>query len=120
DEQRRSREEDADQQDGERALVAREAGSDGVDEERRRRDAHQRECGGDEGEQSGDGAGDLARFLLVSLRAQRRVYGDERGAENAFPEKVLEEVGNLERGVVRVGRVGGAEEIGRASCRERG
>ena len=111
DEQRRSREEDADQQDGERALVAREAGSDGVDEERRRGDADHRERGGDDGEQSGDGAGDLARFLLVALRAERCVDRDERGAEDAFPEKVLEEVGNLEGGVVRVGRVGGAEVV---------
>ena len=111
DEERGPGKEDADEQDGERALVAREPGSDGVDEIRRRGDAHHRERGRDEAEQPGDGAGDLAGFLLVSLRAERRVDGDEGGAENAFPEQVLEEVGNLESGVVRVRRVGGAEVV---------
>ena len=47
-----------------------------------------------------------------SLREQPRVDGDERGRERALAEDVLEEVGDSERRVEGVRRVGVAEEVG--------
>ena len=53
-----------------------------------------------------------ARLLVLAPRAEAGVDRDERRGEHAFAEQVLQEVGDPERGVERVGRVGGAEVVG--------
>src|SRR5262249_24622169 len=103
--------EDADQEDGQLPLLTGEPGSDGVDEQRSGEDAEQGEYGGDQGEEPGDRPRHLARLLLGAVRPQRRVHRDERPAEHSLAQQVLEEVGDLERRVVGVRRVRGAEEV---------
>ena len=76
--QRGAREEDPHEQDRQLTLRPGEARRDGSDQERRCQNAQQREHGGDERQQTGNGVCDLARFLLVSFGAQRRIHGDER------------------------------------------
>ena len=43
--------------------------------------------------------------------SERRIHRDERRRERAFAEQVLQEVGNAERGVERVGGVGAEAEV---------
>ena len=57
-------------------------------------------------------AGDAAGFLLVALREQARVDGNERCGEHAFAEQVLQKIRDAEGGVEGIGLVELAEVVG--------
>jgi len=105
--------EDAHEEDGEFAFFAVEAGSDGVDEPGSGEDAEKNKDGSAEGEKRGYGTGGLAGFLFVVGIAgeQAGVDGDEGGGEDAFAEKILEEIGDAEGGFENVGGIGIAEVV---------
>ncbi len=113
--QSRAREENPHQPRGGLALRALESRSDDVDEPRGQQDAREHQHRDRESQERRDGARGGAGIRLSSLRPEAGVHRDERGGEHAFAEQVLEEVGNPERGVERVGRVGGAEVVGEDS-----
>ena len=54
-----------------------------------------------------------SRLLVLAARAQAGVDRNERGRQHAFAEQVLQEVGNAERGVERVGGVARCRSSGR-------
>ena len=74
-------------------------------------DTEQNEQRGAQGEQSRDGAGGLARLLLVLAGEQVRVDGNEGSGQHPFAEQVLQDVGDAERGLEHVGGVGVAEVV---------
>src|SRR6185295_10032696 len=57
------------------------------------------------------------RLTLLAARDQRGVDRNERRRQRAFTEQVLEKVGNAERGVERVGRVGLEAEVVREDAK---
>ncbi len=94
------------------ALRALESGRQHVDHPRRREDAGQRQHRDGQREQREDRPRGLRGFLGAAARAQARIDGNERSRERALSEEVLQQVGNAERRVERVGGVGlQAEEI---------
>jgi hypothetical protein len=110
DEQRHAREEHAHQHDGERAPLAVEAGREEIDQQRRRRDAESDERGHRQRERGAHRARDAPRAGDVALGEEPRIHRDERRREHALAEQVLQQVGNAERGLQRVGD-GGVSEV---------
>ena len=80
-----------------------EAGRDEVDQQGRGEDADSDQHGSEQRQDRKDGAGDAARFFLFLMRQQTGVDGDEGGRQHAFAEKVLQEIGDAERGAEGVG-----------------
>ncbi len=75
-------------------------------------DAGERQHRDGQREQREDRPRDLRGFLGAAARAQARIDGNERSRERALSEEVLQQVGNAERRVERVGGVGlQAEEV---------
>ena len=101
----------ADDLNRERALLARESRSDDRDQRRRGEDSGEHDGGHDERKERGDCAGDPVGFAPLAARDERGVDGNERRRQRALAEQILEEVGNPERGVERVGRVGLQPEV---------
>jgi len=95
-------EKDADENDGEFALFTVKAGGDGVDEPGRGEDAEKDEEGSGKRKKSSDGAGGLAGFFLVIAGEKVGVDGDERGGEDAFAKKILQEIRNAKGGFKHV------------------
>ena len=93
------------------ALRAGEAGGDETDHERRREDAEQHQHRDAERQQREDRARRLRGGVVLAAGAQRRVDRDERAGERPFAEQVLEQVGDAERLVEGVGRLGLLAEI---------
>ena len=111
DEQACAGKEDADEEDGELALLAVEAGGDGVDEPGGGENTEENEERSADGEESRNGTGGFAGFFFVFAGEQVGVNGNEGGGEDAFAEKVLQEVGDAEGGFEDVGRIGVAEIV---------
>ena len=94
------------------ALLAGEAGRDDRDEPGREQHAGQHERRATTSASSAATAPATRRASASSpAGAQPGVDRDERGGEHAFAEQVLQEIGDPERRVERVGRVGGAEVV---------
>jgi hypothetical protein len=55
---------------------------------------------------------DAAGFLLLPLREEARVNGDEGSRERSFTEEVLQEVRDLQGGLEGVRRIRVAEVVG--------
>ena len=96
---------------GHLALLALESRRDHGDEPRREQHAGQHQRRGHQSQQRGHRACHPAGLRVVPAGAKSGVDRDERGREHAFAEQVLQEVGDPERGVERVGGVGGAEVV---------
>ena len=95
-------------------------GREAVDQPRRREDADQHEQTHRERQRRADRARHAARRGRVALGEQSRVHRDEGRREHALAEEVLQQVGNPERGLQRVGDVGVAEVVGEARARAPG
>ena len=104
--------EDADKENGEFALFAVEAGSDGVNEPGSGENAEKDENGSAQGEKRCNGSGGLACFFLVVARQQVGINGNEGSREDTFAKKILQEIGDAEGGFENVGGIGVAEVVG--------
>src|SRR5207249_1965612 len=102
---------DANDLDRELALRAAESRRNGVDEERRRQYADEHGDRDDHREKRGNGAGDPIGFLPLAARDEARIHRNQRRRQRPFAEQILEEVGNSERRVERVGGVGLEAEV---------
>ena len=111
DEEAHPRKHDLDEMDGEDAEVAVKAGGDEVDEHRGQQDAEENDDADANGKQAGDDAGDTTRKVDFTFGQESGVDGDEGGGEDAFAQKVLEKVGDLEGGGERASRLGIAQVI---------
>ena len=105
------REQHAHDRDRQLALTAVKAWRNQVDEQGRGDHTDEHQHGHDQAEHGENGAGDAIRVAPFAARDERRVDGDERAGERAFAEQVLQEVGNLHRGVERVGGVASQTEV---------
>jgi len=112
DEESCAREEDANEKDGEFALFAVEAGSDGVDEPWRGEHTEQDQERGRKCEESGNSTRGFAGFFLVVTGEEIGIDRDKGRGEDTFAEKVLQEIGDAEGGFEDVGSVGIAEVVG--------
>ena len=74
-----------------------------ADEHRREQHAEQRDRAGDAEQQREHRTGDAPGFLRAALAEQRRVRGNERRAERAFAEQVLQHVRHAQPGAEHVG-----------------
>ena len=84
----------------------------------RRRDHPDEDQDGDDERQQGEERPRRLRCgLMLPARAQRRVDRNERAGERAFAEEGLQQVGNAEGSVERVGRDGLLAEV---LCEQRG
>ena len=102
---------DADDADGQFALVAREARRDDRDEDRRRHHAERDQHGDHQREQRANGTRDAVSFLTIAARQQSGVDRDERAGERAFAEQILKNVWDSKGRVERVGRIGLQTEV---------
>ena len=103
--------------DRELALFAVKAGRDQVDEiaaspNIRRHDENRRHEREQRAHDSRDAIGLLARLVGSLAREHAGIDGNKGRREHAVAEQVLQEVGNLQRGVKRVARIRAAEVVG--------
>ncbi len=107
-----AREENADDADGQDAYIAVKAGGDQIENPRRREHSDEHENTHAERQQRREDASDAACQFFVVVGEKFRVDRDERRREDPLSEQVLQEVGDLQRGLERVRRLRAAEVVG--------
>src|SRR5262249_43161460 len=108
----RARKKNANEENGEFAFFAMEAGGDGVDQPRSGEHTQENQERGAKREKSGDGTCGLASFFFVFAGKKIGVNRNKRGGENTFAKKILQEIGDAEGGLEDVGGIGIAEVVG--------
>ena len=109
DEESGAREEDPRELNREVAPLARESsGNQGNQEWREEHTGKHDDCGR-EGESYRHYAGKPVRFLLFVAAEETGIFGNEGRRENAFAKQILQQVGNPDGGVERVGGERAAE-----------
>jgi hypothetical protein len=111
DEQSGAREENPHQMGGELAFRAGEARCDQRDHQGRGEHAEHHQHRHGQREDGEEGPRHVRGRFVLTARAQPGVDGDERRRQRAFPEQVLQQVGNAERDLERVRRLGPLAEV---------
>ncbi len=110
-EQPGSRKEDADNGDRQVPLGAGEARRNQSRQQRRRDDPERHDDRDHQREQRAHRARHPVGLLPVAFGEQARIDGDERPRQRPFAEQILQEIGDAEGGVERVGGVRAQAEI---------
>ena len=87
------------QADGEFALLTVKAQRDDIDQQRRREHTDEHNNRHRKRQDRAHRARHAAGFLFVAFLQQARVNRNERRGQHAFPEQVLQEIGDLKAGV---------------------
>ena len=107
-----AREEHAHERDRQLALLSAEPRREHRDDPRRAEHADEGQRRDNQRDETENRSRHLRGLSGTLLRAQARIDRDERSGERALAEQILEKIGNPERGVERIGRVGlQAEEV---------
>ena len=115
--QSRAGKQDAHDLDRQVALVALEAGRDHVDQIRRHQHADRDEHGDAKRHDRADAPCEHVGGFIVALAQQFAVNRDERRRQHALAEQILQNVGDAEAGLERVGGGRVAEDNARRCCR---
>jgi hypothetical protein len=106
------REQDAHQHDHQLAPLTLEARCEHSHQRRRERDAQQRDAAGHGQQQREHGTGHAAGFLGAAATEQLRVHRNERRAERALAQQVLQHVGHAQCGTEHIRMQTGTEAHG--------